>query len=123
MLKNGAVLLLGPIHEISVLIQILVILPLFDPIFPWRNYRCGSRCLNRSDEFITLVPLVADHELGLLTLDESGGLLNVGFLPTGENELGWFSFSIDRRVNLGTESTARTTEGSTVWPPFFPAAC
>src|SRR5262249_11452228 len=112
-----------PFDEIPVLVQFLVILPLLNPIFPWRDYLRAFPRLVRLDEFIAVVSLVADHELWLLTVDECRGLLNVGFLSTGENQFGWFSFSIDRGVNLGTESTARTTESGAIWPPFFPAAC
>jgi hypothetical protein len=42
-----------------------------------------------------VVPHVYNHDLRLLTLDECIGLLNGGFLSTGENQFGRFSFSID----------------------------
>jgi len=83
----------------------------------------GSRGLDLGDEVVGVVPFVGNHRLGRQLVDEIRGVLDIGDLPRRENHSLRIAQSIDRHMQLGGQTAARSTDFLTSRFFWAPAEC
>ena len=92
-----------PLRKIAFLVNILIILSLENPILLWRNHGHRSGGLDRRNKFISVITLISDHCIGIMTFNQWHALVDVGLLAAGQDELDGVPQAVDRDVQLGPE--------------------
>ena len=89
-----------------------------------RNVGLAAAALDEFDDRPRVVAAVGDKRAaGREAFDNRGRQGFVGSLPWRQNQANGQTLLVDRGVDLGAQSSTRTTDG-VIWAPFFPpAAC
>ena len=96
--------------QIASAIQGPAVASLADPVRAWRNDGLGPCGSNRLDEGVGVVALVRDDCLHAQALDQLFRTRDVGSLTFGENQPQRPANGVDRQMQLGTQSAARTSD-------------
>src|SRR5580692_7025893 len=113
-----------PFGKVAFLVKNLIIFSLEDPILLRRNHGIRTGGHDRLDEIISVISLVRDHRIGIMTFNQGLALIDVGLLSPRQDELDGVPQTVDGDMQLGSEPAPRASQGL-VGTPFFtaPAAC
>lgn len=92
---------------VPLFIQLFVILPLYDAIGFWRNYRHDAFRLKRGHDDISVIPFIGQGRTGLKTFQQRKGLCAVVALTGRHDKAQRVAQRIAHGMNLGREATPR----------------
>lgn len=109
--------------EISLPIQMAIVMALHKSVGARRDDRLCAHALDSCHQGVGVIPLVGDQCGASQILDQFLGTVDVGNLPSSQDEPQRISGSIDRKMQLCTQPAPRPAER--LIASFFcaPAAC
>ena len=94
--------------EVTLLIEVAVVLPRCEPMASRRNHHLGTLLLRRFHDVIGIVTLVGDDHLGGQPFEQGQGRVIVGARACRQDEAQGIAVTVARRVNLGAQTSPRT---------------
>jgi hypothetical protein len=111
------------LDEVAFAIEREIALTLGFSVGLWRNHRSDSSPGERVDQWIGVVGLVAEQGAGIDGVDQRLGASQIVALTRREDQFDGIAQRIDKSVDFGSQSAARSADG--LFAVFFraPALC